>query len=48
MIPAFPIGTILGTAGTRAFQRKYLFGPDRISHADIEKEYQYRKANGIP
>ena len=47
MIPAFPIGTILGTAGARAFQRKYLFGPDRISHSDIKKEYQYRKAHRI-
>ncbi len=42
----FPVGTLFGIAGLFAFfGAPELFGPDRIKHAEVRKEFKHRKRN---
>ena len=46
MLINIPMGTIIGIVGLFAFiNAKSLFGIDRISHAELKKEFKFRKAN---
>lgn len=47
-LPSFPIGTAIGIMGLMAFGKgKCLFGPDRLTHAQLKAEVAYRKAHNI-
>jgi hypothetical protein len=44
MLISIPIGTIIGITGLFAlFKSPELFGPDRLTHKDLKKEYKTRK-----
>ncbi|SHI66150.1 hypothetical protein SAMN02745181_0603 [Rubritalea squalenifaciens DSM 18772] len=44
----FPVGTIIGVAGLFGFiQAPILFGEKRITHKELKKEYQFRRAHRI-
>ena len=47
MCTGFPIGTILGFMGIKAFQKKELFSKQKIQHSDLRKEFLYRKQYNI-
>lgn len=43
-----PIGTAIGAAGLFAFfKAPELFGPNRVTHAELKAEFKLRKKNGL-
>lgn len=43
-----PLAIIIGIVGLVAFiSSPHLFGPNRLTHADLKKEFKHRKKNGL-